>query len=181
MVSASRRSLYHKLVTDCWFLTLGVGTPVWARCVQGTPPSLPAIREEPRFPPPLAGGARLEGYPLPTSLSTREGVRAGDGPKTERSAVRPLGRPRHALPTANLWVKGRDVGGVRPLQRIKYPVGAACSRPFAASQTRGDCAAAPTHDFVGQALDPYCFESALVGTPTLNFITCCSEFIQSLG
>jgi len=45
-------------------------------------------------------------YPLPTSMGSREGERAGDGPKTERSAVMPLGRPRHALPTANLWVKG---------------------------------------------------------------------------
>ncbi len=44
---------------------------------------------------------------------------------------------------------------LRPYQRIKYPVGAACSRPFAASQTRGGGAAAPTHDFVWQALDPY--------------------------
>jgi len=50
----------------------------------------------------------------------------------------------------------------RPLQRNKYAVGAACRRPFAASQTRGGCAAAPTHDFVGQALDTYFFESALV-------------------
>gem|GEM_PF-2195527 len=50
---------------------------------------------------------------------------------------------------------------VRPFQRNKYAVGAACSRPFTASQTRGGCAAAPTHDFVWQALDTYFFESAL--------------------
>ncbi len=49
---------------------------------------------------------------------------------------------------------------LRTAERIKYPVGAACSRPFAASQTRGGCAAAPTHDFVWQALDPYFFASA---------------------
>jgi len=51
--------------------------------------------------------------------------------------------------------------GVRTVERIKYAVGAACRRPFAASQTRGGRAAAPTHDFVGQALDPYFFASAL--------------------
>jgi len=39
-------------------------------------------------------------------MGSREGERAGDGPKTERRAVRPRGRPRHALPTAYLWVKG---------------------------------------------------------------------------
>ncbi len=55
---------------------------------------------------------------------------------------------------------------IRPFQRIKYAVGAACRRPFAASQTRGGRAAAPTHDFVGQALDTYFFESAL-GLPWL--------------
>jgi len=40
---------------------------------------------------------------------------------------------------------------VSGFQKIKYPVGAACSRPFAASQTRGGCEAAPTNDFVWQA------------------------------
>jgi len=54
-----------------------------------------------------------------------------------------------------------NAGGVRKVERIKYAVGAACRRPFAASQTRGGCAGAPTHDFVWQALDPYCFASAL--------------------
>ncbi len=49
---------------------------------------------------------------------------------------------------------------LRTVERIKYPVGAACRRPFAASQTRGGGAAAPTHDFVWQALDPYSFASA---------------------
>jgi len=49
---------------------------------------------------------------------------------------------------------------LRTVERIKYPVGAACRRPFAASQTRGGGAAAPTHDFVGQALDTLFFESA---------------------
>jgi len=39
---------------------------------------------------------------------------------------------------------------LRTVERNKYAVGAACSRPFAASQTRGGCAAAPTHDFVWQ-------------------------------